>query len=141
MDTPAREAAEAQGVPVVELVPDADGPAGSFTLAAAPAWPGPAAQPGLAGAEDVALVLHASGTTSRPKIVPLRHVNVTASAARWRDLALTPDDVCLNIMPLFHIHGLIARHAVEHRRRRTVSCSTGFPRLPLLPVVRGLRPT
>ena len=25
--------------------------------------------------------------------------------ARWRS---TPDDVCLNIMPLFHIHGLIA---------------------------------
>ena len=52
------------------------------------------AQAGPADAEDVALVLHTSGTTSRPKIVPLRHVNITASACHIGEtLALTPDDV------------------------------------------------
>ena len=55
------------------------------------------------------LVLHTSGTTSRPKIVPLTHGNLLASANNIRStLRLTEADRCLNIMPLFHIHGLIA---------------------------------
>ena len=62
-----------------------------------------------AGSDDVALVLHTSGTTSRPKIVPLPQRNLAASARHiGTTLALTPEDRCLNIMPLFHIHGLIA---------------------------------
>ena len=62
-----------------------------------------------ARADDIALILHTSGTTSRPKIVPLLQRNVAASALHiQQSLALTPDDRCLNMMPLFHIHGLIA---------------------------------
>ena len=72
-------------------------------------------------------MLHTSGTTSRPKIVPLRHVNVTASAFHIaRTLALTPDDVCLNIMPLFHIHGLIAAVLASLAAGGSVSCTPGF---------------
>ena len=60
-------------------------------------------------ADDVGLVLHTSGTTSRPKLVPLRHRNLSYSAqtiaATYR---LTPDDVAMCVMPLFHIHGLMA---------------------------------
>lgn len=60
-------------------------------------------------AGDQALVLHTSGTTSRPKIVPLRHRNLTASARNIAaSLALTPADRSLNVMPLFHIHGIMA---------------------------------
>ena len=74
VDTPARAAAKKLGVPVVELVPDANAGAGSFTLeatagAATPAIP--AANGGFARPDDVAMVLHTSGTTSRPKILPL----------------------------------------------------------------------
>ena len=59
--------------------------------------------------DDQALVLHTSGTTSRPKIVPLRHRNLTASARNIaRSLALGPADRSLNVMPLFHIHGIMA---------------------------------
>lgn len=59
-------------------------------------------------ADDVALVLHTSGTTSRPKIVPLTHRNLCRSAENIRrSLGLTPEDRCLNVMPLFHIHGLV----------------------------------
>jgi len=58
---------------------------------------------------DEALVLHTSGTTSRPKIVPLSNKNIMSSAKNIsQTLKLTSDDVCINIMPLFHIHGLIA---------------------------------
>ena len=59
--------------------------------------------------DDVALVLHTSGTTSRPKQVPLRQRNLMASArtigAHYR---LSQDDVSFCVMPLFHIHGLVA---------------------------------
>ena len=74
MESPARAVAARLGVPVVELVPDAAG-AGSFTLEGG--TPGTAARPGMAEADDVALVLHTSGTTARPKIVIYNH------AAYW----------------------------------------------------------
>ncbi len=58
---------------------------------------------------DETLVLHTSGTTSRPKIVPLTNKNIMSSAHNIsQTLKLSSDDVCINIMPLFHIHGLIA---------------------------------
>ena len=58
--------------------------------------------------EDVALFLHTSGTTSRPKGVPLAHANLLASArniASW--YRLSPEDVGFCVMPLFHVHGLL----------------------------------
>ena len=59
--------------------------------------------------DDVALVLHTSGTTSRPKRVPLPHGNLAVSARNIVDTyRLTPDDVSLCVMPLFHVHGLVA---------------------------------
>ena len=62
-----------------------------------------------AGPDDVALVLHTSGTTSRPKRVPLTHGNLAASVGNIVETyGLTPDDVSLCIMPLFHVHGLVA---------------------------------
>ncbi len=60
-------------------------------------------------AEDVALLLHTSGTTRRPKQVPLRQRNVMASVrAIAAHYALTGADVSYCAMPLFHVHGLIA---------------------------------
>jgi oxalate---CoA ligase len=58
---------------------------------------------------DIGLILHTSGTTSRPKMVPLTQKNLCISAENIRQtLNLTAKDRCLNIMPLFHIHGLMA---------------------------------
>jgi acyl-CoA synthetase (AMP-forming)/AMP-acid ligase II len=59
--------------------------------------------------DDVALVLHTSGSTGRPKRVPLKHANLSISAQNVaRSYALGPDDVALCVMPLFHVHGLVA---------------------------------
>jgi acyl-CoA synthetase (AMP-forming)/AMP-acid ligase II len=65
--------------------------------------------PGNGAGDDVALLLHTSGTTARPKLVPLTQHNLSASAQNIANaLALTPADICVQIMPLFHIHGLVA---------------------------------
>jgi len=59
--------------------------------------------------DDVALVLHTSGTTSRPKQVPLLHRNLLANArAIGGFYGLSADDVSFCVMPLFHVHGLVA---------------------------------
>lgn len=109
MDSPVRAVASKVGVPIVELVPTADAPAGTFTLDVSALKPAKAAKPGTSVGEEIALVLHTSGTTARPKIVPLSTANLAASARHiGKSLELTPADRCLNIMPLFHIHGLIA---------------------------------
>jgi oxalate---CoA ligase len=142
MESPSRAVAEARGIPVVELAPDAGGPAGTFNFAAPPGLSGPPARPGPAEAEDVALVLHTSGTTSRPKIVPLRHVNVTASAYHiGATLRLTHDDVCLNIMPLFHIHGLIAATLSSLAAGASVFCTPGFNAFRFFTWFEEARPT
>lgn len=127
-ETPARGAAAKLGVPVIELVPDAAGGAGAFTLEGGPS--GSAVSPGMAGEDDVALVLHTSGTTARPKIVPLTQGNICASARHiGATLALTPADACLNIMPLFHIHGLIAAVLSSLGAGASVCCTPGFDAL------------
>ena len=59
--------------------------------------------------DDTALILHTSGSTGRPKRVPLTHANLSISAGNVaRCYALGPDDVSLCVMPLFHVHGLVA---------------------------------
>jgi acyl-CoA synthetase (AMP-forming)/AMP-acid ligase II len=59
--------------------------------------------------DDVALVLHTSGSTGRPKRVPLKHANLSISAQNVaRSYKLTAEDVSMCVMPLFHVHGLVA---------------------------------
>ncbi|QRK12020.1 AMP-binding protein [Archangium violaceum] len=142
MESPARAVAAARGIPVIELVPDSSGPAGLFSLKPERPFSGTPARAGFAGAEDVALVLHTSGTTARPKIVPLRHVNVTASAFHiGQTLELGREDVCLNIMPLFHIHGLIAAVLASLAAGGEVVCTPGFNALKFFSWFEEIRPT
>jgi acyl-CoA synthetase (AMP-forming)/AMP-acid ligase II len=130
-DSPAVKAAQAHNIQLLELETRADLPAGSFTMHANET--GEHAQtknPGMASPDDIALVLHTSGTTSRPKIVPLSHRNVCASAGNIRNtLRLEKSDVCLNIMPLFHIHGLMAAVLATLGTGASVCCSPGFDAL------------
>ena len=101
----AREAAAELGVPTIEAALDDAGRtvlsrSGDVLTARRDA---PAPSP-----DDVALFLHTSGTTSRPKGVPLTHGNLAASIKNISDTyALTPDDKAMVVMPLFHVHGLI----------------------------------
>ncbi|HEY6360900.1 MAG TPA: acyl--CoA ligase [Vicinamibacterales bacterium] len=125
----ARDVARKLGLPVIDLHVEPDGPAGAFTLKPASPLPArhvhaPASKTGTAEAGDLALVLHTSGTTSRPKIVPLTQRNVVSSARHIAaTLELVPADVCLNIMPLFHIHGLVGGVLSSLAAGAQVSCA------------------
>ncbi len=137
--SPAVEVARRRGIAVIELVPSAEG-AGAFDLNAPAA--GAAARGGMAEAGDVALILHTSGTTSRPKIVPLTQANVCASACNVRDtVALTASDRGLNIMPLFHIHGLIAGLLAPLAAGGSIFCTPGFNALRFFAWMQEAKPT
>jgi len=121
----AEQVAADLGVPILRLETDESAPAGQFRITGEPI--GETGVPGPAGPDDIALVLHTSGTTSRPKIVPLTQRNVAASARNIREtLQLTPADRCLNIMPMFHIHGLIAAVLTSLSAGASVICTPGF---------------
>ncbi|CAI9767667.1 unnamed protein product [Fraxinus pennsylvanica] len=58
---------------------------------------------------DVALFLHTSGTTSRPKGVPLTQHNLYSSVQNIKSVyKLTESDSTVIVLPLFHVHGLLA---------------------------------
>jgi acyl-CoA synthetase (AMP-forming)/AMP-acid ligase II len=133
------EVAERRGIAVLRLDADGDALPGTFEI------DGPVLGPersGLAEPGDVALLLHTSGTTSRPKLVPLSHANLAASAAHiGATLALTPHDRCLSIMPLFHIHGLIAAVLSSLAAGGEVVCTPGFNALTFFRWLDEVHPT
>ena len=134
-DSVAREVAVARGVRIVDLVEGEA--AGAFMLDAdgeAPATP--------RGEDAIALILHTSGTTSRPKMVPLTEANLCASASNIADtLALGPSDTCLNVMPLFHIHGLMAPVLASLESGASVYCTPGFDALRFFGWLEDADPT
>jgi len=141
-DSPARAVAQKLGVPLVEVVPDRGKGSGAFALRPAMPMAGTPDHPGKAQPDDIALVLHTSGTTSRPKIVPLAQRNVCASAKHITEtLSLSPGDACLNIMPLFHIHGLIAAVLSSLAAGGSVVCSPGFNALRFFAWLDEVKPS
>ena len=141
--SPALEVAAKLGVPVIDLVVDASQPAGRFTLSPRDGATAPrATQGGFAQPDDISMVLHTSGTTSRPKIVPLSQKNLAASATHIRNtLRFASNDIGLNIMPLFHIHGLIAGVLAPLAAGSQVFCTPGFNALKFFGWMDEAHPT
>lgn len=106
-DAPVRAAAASLTIPVLDFPDDLvapDSPANT-----APDAPYPADHEYTPTPDSVALFLHTSGTTSRPKGVPLSHRNLATSIANIAaTYELSDTDRCLLVMPLFHVHGLMA---------------------------------
>ncbi|HEU5218254.1 MAG TPA: acyl--CoA ligase [Gemmatimonadales bacterium] len=130
----ARKAAAGR-VPVIGV--EMDG-AGEVTLAGMPRGK-PVQAPAL---DDVALILHTSGSTGRPKRVPLSHANLTISAGNVaRSYALTAADVSLCVMPLFHVHGLVASTLATLCTGGTIVVPAKFNPLSFWRIVRDHRVT
>ncbi|MDQ2778836.1 MAG: acyl--CoA ligase [Pseudomonadota bacterium] len=146
--SPALEAARKLGVRVIELVVPEGAAAGAFELdpgagAGADAETAAACDHGgPSQADDVAMVLHTSGTTSKPKRVPLSVANLCASAGHIAaTLRFTPQDTGLNIMPLFHIHGLMAGLLAPLSAGSQVFCTPGFNALRFFKWMDEAKPT
>lgn len=134
------EAARAAAGPETQLL-TLEGEAGSLSLSRDGAAIEPT-EPRRPAADEVAMVLHTSGTTSRPKIVPLSQRNLAISAGNIHaHLALTPADRCLNVMPLFHIHGLVAAVLASMDAGAAVACSPGFDAFRFFDWVEDVKPT
>jgi acyl-CoA synthetase (AMP-forming)/AMP-acid ligase II len=139
-ESPALRAAEKLGVALITLTPEPKGGAGAFRLSGVTR--GTASRPGLAEPDDVALILHTSGTTSRPKIVPLTQANIWTSARNIAaSLELSANDRALNVMPLFHIHGLIAGLSAPLSRGGAIFCTPGFNALKFFAEMEEAEPT
>src|SRR5262245_47568017 len=103
---------------------------------------GSSSDPDYPNDDETALVLHTSGTTSRPKRVPLSHTNLKISA---RNVAgtyqLSAEDVSLCVMPLFHVHGLVASTFATFFTGGTVIVPPRFNPLSFWSTVRDHRAT
>lgn len=140
-DTPAIAVAEKLGVTVIDLVPTPEEGAGAFTLSRRGNKKLKLTEGGWAQPDDVALILHTSGTTSRPKIVPLSQRNVSVSAGNIaQSLHFSAKDRGLNIMPLFHIHGLIAATLAPLSAGSYIFCSPGFNALKFFSWMEECKP-
>ncbi len=140
-ESAAREVAQKMAIPVLEALFDLDKPAGFFTLAAK-AQLQTQRQTVFAKSTDVALFLHTSGTTSRPKLVPLTQKNLCTSARNIvSTLGLTEKDHCLNVMPLFHIHGLMAGLLASINAGGTVACAPDLHTKSFFDWLDELKPT
>lgn len=119
----ALDIARKNGMRILEI--EDEGPSGGFTLLDVAETEVAERSP-----DALALILHTSGTTSRPKMVPLTQENLFTSAMNIAaTLMLTTDDACLNVMPLFHIHGLMAPVLASFASGSSVYCSSGFDAL------------
>jgi acyl-CoA synthetase (AMP-forming)/AMP-acid ligase II/acyl carrier protein len=141
MDSACRNVAHSLGIPVIDLSPrPSEGP-GAFTLV------GSGTHGGTGGgrvptANDHAFILFTSGTTSRPKMVPLTHASVCLSAYNAAAvLQLDPRDRLLNVLPLFHAHGLISGLLTALAAGSSVVCTPAFDPAAFFGWLTEFRPT
>ena len=92
--------------------------------------------------DDIALILHTSGTTSKPKMVPLTHLNLCSSAKNIiQNLNLDRNDRCINIMPLFHIHGIVCLLLSTLFSGGSIFPSPGFDALKFFSWIKKFSPS
>ncbi len=124
IESHARRAALSRGIPIIELLIASEAEAGLFTISGDQ---GSAPSEDPVSASDTAVLLPTSGTTSRPKIVQQSHASICISAyAHSAALALKETDRCLNVLPLFHGHGLHATLVASLAAGASVVCTPGF---------------
>jgi amino acid adenylation domain-containing protein len=140
VDSPSRGVAHALGIPVIDLSPRLNVGPGAFSLVSS-ATRRPAVG-GFATRTDDAFVLLTSGTTWRPKMVPLTHESVCLSAYNAGvAFALEPRDRLLSVLPLFHAHGLISGVLTALGVGSSLVCTPGFDVAAFFGWLTEFRPT
>ncbi|MBN1267004.1 MAG: AMP-binding protein [Anaerolineales bacterium] len=138
-ETEARKAANRLDIPILEIFSPPGSSSGQFRFQGVQPSTAPETAP---DPDSIALLLHTSGTTSRPKLVPLTHRNLLSSAENIaQSLQLDSRDMCLNIMPLFHVHGLIGAVLSSLTAGASVCCTPGFLAPQFLKWLNQYKPT
>ena len=139
-DSPVLDVARKRGIRVIELADRlADGERG-FALDVGSG--GTPSSEGASSPDAIALILHTSGTTARPKMIRLSQANLCTSAFNIRStLQLSEADRCMNVMPLFHIHGLIGALLSSLSAGASVVCTPGFTPVHFYEWLAEFRPT
>jgi len=139
-DSPAKAIGRELGLSIIELSPVADAAAGIFKLSGGRRLSNQ--QGGFAEADDEALLLHTSGTTSSPKFVPLTQDHILNQARNNQMfLGLTEHDLCLNVMPLFHSTGLVGVTLASMISGAAIVCPPGFYAPKFVDWLDEFRPT
>jgi amino acid adenylation domain-containing protein len=140
MNSASRGAAHTLGVPVIDLFPRSSEGPGAFSLVGSAKRR--SAVGGFAIGSDDAFILLTSGTTLQPKMVPLTHASVCLSAHNaGASLGLGPRDRLLNVLPLFHAHGLISGLLTALAAGSSVVCTPGFDAAAFFGWLTEFRPT
>lgn len=142
-DSAAARAARLLGIPVIGLNATGVGPVGCFTLDVAPGAAVPArCEPEAVTADDIALLMHTSGTTAVPKIVPLTQRRLTESARARIDLyGLGPRDRCLLGMPLYTAAGVRRGLLLPLIAGASLVCPDKFDATQFVALLEQLSPT
>ncbi|OIM91852.1 hypothetical protein BLN97_25230 [Bradyrhizobium elkanii] len=140
LNSASRRAAQIQGVPVIDVSIRPNEGAGAFSVA------GRAPQllfdDEFASSADDAFILMTSGSTSRPKTVPLTHASVCLSADNvGAALELEARDRLLSVLPLFHGHGLISGLLAALAAGSSTVCPPGFDATAFFGWLTEFRPT
>ncbi|MBR0987495.1 non-ribosomal peptide synthetase [Bradyrhizobium liaoningense] len=140
MNSASRDVAKALDIAVIDFVPGSQDDLGGCKFIGPTV--GPATTGGASRGDDDAFILLTSGTAARPKMVPLTHRNVCLSAYNaGRVLSLTSHDRLLNVLPLFHAHGLISGLLTALAAGSSVICTDGFDAVSFFGWMRELQPT
>lgn len=140
MNSASRDVARMLDIAVIDFVPGPKDDLGGGTFTGPSV--GPASTRGASREDDDAFILLTSGTAARPKMVPLTHRNVCLSAQNAGSvLSLTPHDRLLNVLPLFHAHGLISGLLTGLAAGSSVICTEGFDAASFFGWMRELQPT
>jgi acyl-CoA synthetase (AMP-forming)/AMP-acid ligase II/acyl carrier protein len=139
-DSPGRRVAGMLGVPVIDLAARPIEGAGASAIAGRPSKH--VADADFASGTDDAFILLTSGSTSRPKTVPLTHASVCLSAQNvGAALELGPRDRLLSVLPLFHGHGLISGLVAALAAGSSVVSTPGFDAAAFFGWLTEFRPT
>jgi acyl-CoA synthetase (AMP-forming)/AMP-acid ligase II len=140
LNSPALAVARDLDIPVIEFSSDA-GQGLELVFPQTP-FSSPVGEADFPASEDGALMLQTAGTTGEPKFVPITQGNLVRFANTIsRSLALTSSDRCLNVMPLFHAHGLIAALMASMVSGGSIFCTHGFQAENVLEWMKECGPT
>jgi amino acid adenylation domain-containing protein len=141
LNSACRSVAHALSIAVVDLPPLLSGGCGGFKLVG-PRTRRAVRSTSAPSPENDAFILLTSGTASHPKMVPLTHASVCLSAYNaGAALALGPRDRLLNVLPLYHAHGLISGLLAALAAGSTVVCTPGFDCAAFFGWLTEFRPT